>query len=75
MSKSKPIHSHVHSNPESPGNSPIADVWQYNFLTELRKLSNLIHDYPIISFVPSFSGLGWPHPSPCFDLSESKPPD
>ena len=29
----------------------ILDVWEDNFITEIRKLAQLIDDYPIVTFV------------------------
>jgi len=36
-------------SPYSP--HKIIDVWDSNFITEIRKISQLIADFPIISFV------------------------
>ena len=36
---------------QSPVNDDIIDVWDYNFIGEIDRLSQLIEIYPIISFV------------------------
>ena len=35
----------------SPVNDDIIDIWDYNFLDEMNRLSQLVDEYPIISFV------------------------
>eukprot|EP01022_Parablepharisma_sp_SALTPOND_P017549 TRINITY_DN2816_c0_g1_i2.p1 TRINITY_DN2816_c0_g1~~TRINITY_DN2816_c0_g1_i2.p1 ORF type:complete len:443 (+),score=-5.02 TRINITY_DN2816_c0_g1_i2:35-1330(+) len=45
------------SSPCSPPNALIADVWDYNFLTELKCISALLEDYPVISFDTEFPGV------------------
>jgi len=44
---------HAYSYPpiQSPISDDVLDVWQGNFKREIDKISELIEDYPIISFV------------------------
>lgn len=38
-------------NPQSPSITPIVDVWEHNFVSEIKRLSELLEQYPYISFV------------------------
>ncbi len=54
MSQSERTVAYSHSNPQSPAHGPIVDVWAHNFLSEIRKLSLLLSQFPIVSFVSEF---------------------
>ena len=43
--------SYSNSNPQSPAISVIADVWEHNFRAEIKRLSSLLSQFPIVSFV------------------------
>ena len=51
MSKAESPNIYSHSNPQSPANNMIVDVWEHNFKSEIKKVSELIQVYPIVSFV------------------------
>jgi hypothetical protein len=44
---------------ESPGEPVILDVWEENFITEIRTISNLIEEYNYISMVSTNSYLNF----------------
>ncbi len=39
------------SNPQSPAAGPIVDVWAHNFRAEIARVSSIIQQYPVVSFV------------------------
>ena len=51
MSKTESPNTYTHSNPQSPAHNSIIDVWEHNFVGEIRKIAELIQDYPVIAFV------------------------
>jgi hypothetical protein len=40
-----------HGNPQSPSLANMVEVWEDNFLVEMRRVRELVQDYPFVAFV------------------------